>query len=298
MTNDGPQKDAAPHSTPGPAPPARKPDAAPAAWLPLTPRGVAAFASATFSRLFIIELIFALLAAGAVVWFIDTAWCPVVRQAIRRLPEQGVLRDGRLQLGVTPIVPAPEGRFLALTVDLDNRGEPSPFCDLHVKFRQENFLICGALGCLSVAYPKQGLMEFNRAALEPWWGAWEPVLLAGVAVATLVSLLLIWVLLATVYFIPARLAAIYTARKLTVAGSWRLAGAALMPGSLLLSAAIVLYGTTVLDGLGLAIMAVLHVLAGWIYLFLSPLFLPKKPYVPRRPYNPFHSSPPEPRGEE
>ena len=110
----------------------------------------------------------------------------------------------------------------------------------------------------------------------------------------MVSLLLIWWLLATVYFIPARLAAFYTERKISLAGSWRLAGAALMPGSLLVSAALVFYGAGVLDGLGLAILGVLHVLAGWSYLFLSLLFLPKRPYVPRRPHNPFHSPPPKP----
>jgi hypothetical protein len=266
----------------------------PVAWLPLTPRGVAAFATATFSRLFIVQLIVALLAAAAVVWFLDTAWCPVLREAIRQLPDQGIIRDGQLQMRVSRKVTVQEGRFLAVTIDLENQSEPNSFCDLQLKFREESFQICGALGCLPVAYPKTGTMEFNRTVLEPWWGAWQPVLLASVAVAAMLALVLIWALLATLCFIPARLAALYTERKITLAGSWRLAGAALMPGSLLLSAAIVLYGSGVLDGLGLAIMGVLHVLAGWIYLFLSPLFLPKSPYVPRRPYNPFRSPPPEP----
>ena len=294
MTNDGSQQDAAPHSTPRPAPPTGRPPAAPVAWLPLTPRGVAAFANSTFSRLFIVQLLVALLAAAAIARFMNDAWCPVLRDAIRQLPDQGVIRDGRLQMPAPPIVPAQPSRFLAVTVDLENRAEPNPFSDVRLNFRQENFQICGALGCLSLAYPKRWVMDFNRASLEPWWGAWEPVLLTGATVAAMLSLLLIWALLATVYAIPARLAALYTARTITLAGSWRLAGAALMPGSLLLSAAVLLYGAGVLDGLGLTILSVLHLLAGWIYLFLSPLFLPKSSYAPRRPRNPFRPPPSEP----
>src|ERR1051326_885881 len=215
MTNDGSQQDAAPHSTSRPA--------APVAWLPLTPRGVAAFAHATFSRLFIVQLIVALPAAAAVTRFLNTAWCPVLREAIRQLPEQGVLRDGQLQIQAPPIVPAQTSRFLTVTIDPENLSQPNLFADLRLIFRKENVQICGALGCLSGAYPKMWILDFNRAALEPWWGAWEPALLAGAGVAVMATLLLIWTLLATIYAIPARLAALYTTRHLTLAGSWRLA---------------------------------------------------------------------------
>jgi hypothetical protein len=53
-----------------------------------------------------------------------------------------------------------------------------------------------------------------------------------------------------------------------------MAGAALMPGALLFTAAIVSYGLGVIDLVGLLIMAAVHVFAGWIYVFVSPWFLP------------------------
>jgi hypothetical protein len=291
MTKDGSQKDTARSPTSGPAP-----SSLPVAWLPLTPRGVAAFAHTTFSRLFLVQCLVALLASAAVVWFTDRAWCPALEEAIRHLPDQGRLSQGQLELPPAPIVPSQEGRFLAVSVDPENRRESDLSCDLRVTFRKESCHICGPLGCWRVPYSKRWTIEFNRTALEPWWGAWKPAVLGGVAATVLVSLLLSWTVLATIYFIPARLAAFYTERNISLAASWRLAGAALMPGSLLLSAGCLFYGSNVLDAPGLGILWVLHVLAGWIYLCVSLLFLPKRPYVPRRPVNPFH--PPSSSGRE
>src|SRR5882672_7981748 len=66
------------------------------AWQPLTPRGVAAFARTTFGRLLLVEFVVALIVTGTVVWFVVVAWFPTVRAAIRRLPEQGAIRQGEL----------------------------------------------------------------------------------------------------------------------------------------------------------------------------------------------------------
>ena len=68
------------------------------AWLPLTPPGVAAFADAPLGRLLFVQLIFALLAASAVVWFLRTAWFPALDAAIHQLPVQGEIRDGRYSI--------------------------------------------------------------------------------------------------------------------------------------------------------------------------------------------------------
>ena len=69
----------------------------PTAWQPLTPRGVAAFARAPLMRLLLVQFIFALLAAIAVVWFLRTAWFPTVREAIENLPAQGEMKSGKLE---------------------------------------------------------------------------------------------------------------------------------------------------------------------------------------------------------
>jgi uncharacterized membrane protein YgdD (TMEM256/DUF423 family) len=55
--------------------------------------------------------------------------------------------------------------------------------------------------------------------------------------------------------------------------SWRLAGAALMPGALLLSASLVAYGLSLCDLVQLCFAFGMHFVIGWVYLFVSPLFL-------------------------
>ena len=48
------------------------------AWQPLTFGGVARFAAASLWRLLMVELVFALMVAATVVWFVQQAWVPVI----------------------------------------------------------------------------------------------------------------------------------------------------------------------------------------------------------------------------
>ena len=86
---------------------------------------------------------------------------------------------------------------------------------------------------------------------------------------------LVWAALATIYFLPVRLISFFANRDLNFRGSWKLAGAALMPGVLLMTAAIVLYDFAVLDLVQFCFIFAAHFALGWIYLFLSHLFLPR-----------------------
>jgi hypothetical protein len=239
-------------------------------------RGVAAFAGASFARLLLVQFIVALFAAGSVVWFLPQAWFPTIGDAIRQLPPQGELRSGRLDWhGPTPLRLA-EGRFLALVVDLDHSGEARSAAQVQVEFGRTDCKVFSLFGCMRCAYPPRWAAAFNRAELGPWWGAWAPAILAIVAVLVVGGLMLSWAILATVYFLPAWLAGFFANRDLSLPGSWRLAGAALMPGALLLSAVVVLYGWGALDLVLLAISAAVHLVMGWVYLCVSPLSLPRR----------------------
>ena len=59
-----------------------------AAWQPFTFSGVAAFAQASLSRLLLVWLIVAILAAITVVSCLSLAWAPVVEASLRRLQGQ------------------------------------------------------------------------------------------------------------------------------------------------------------------------------------------------------------------
>lgn len=259
---------------------------APVAWQPLTLRGMAAFACAPLRRLLLVQFIVALLAAASVVWFLHHAWFPTIGEAISQLPPQGELRSGRLDWqGSTPSRLA-EGQFLALIVDLDHAGEARSPAQVQVEFGRTDCKVFSLFGYVQDAYPRSWVVAFNQSELGPWWGAWAPPLLAIAAGLVVVSLMVTWACLATVYFLPAWLVGFFADRELSLCGSWRLAGAALMPGALFLCGAIFLYGWGALDIVRLAVAAAVHLVMGWIYLLVSLLCLPRQP-VATGEENPF-----------
>ncbi len=261
----------------------------PFAWEPVTPQGVAAFADCALRRLWLVQLLVAALAAAVVLWFVLTAWFPVIQKAIRQLPAEGWMRTGRLVWDEPDVVRLAENHFLALSVDLRHEGGARSPAHVQVEFGQQDFVVLSLFGALQVPYPRRYVIAFNRDELEPWWGAWKPPILVLTALTVVAGLMLAWGLLAFLYCPVSWLVAFFANRKLTLRGSYGLSGAALMPGALLLTAGIVLYGLGALDVLLLLIVAAAHLLLGWIYLCWATLFRPRisDPGISRK--NPFET---------
>ncbi len=252
-------------------------DKAPFAWQPLTFRGVAAFASATFGRVLLVQFIVALLAAGLVVWFVHKAWFPTVGEAIRNLPLEGTIDSGHLEWPGPSSECLAEGRFLALVVDLDHTDEAHSPAQVQVEFGRQDFMVFSLFGYFQSPYPRDRVVPFNRTELGPWWGAWAAPILAIVAGAVVAGLMVIWACLATLYWLPVWLIGFFADRDCSLGGSWRLAGAALLPGALLMCAAILTYGWGALDLVRLTAAGAVHLVMGWVYLVVSPLRLPRHP---------------------
>jgi hypothetical protein len=259
----------------------------PRAWQPLTPRGVAAFAYATWGRLLLVQFIFALLAAGTVVWVLRTAWFPTVRQAIKNLPDQGENISGKLNWHDNSPLLLAESHFLAFDVDTNHSGALRSPAQIQVEFGQDDIRFYSLAGYRDWSYPVELNFGFNRTAVAPWWGAWEPPILWLSLGGTLAWCFLSWILLATIYFIPAWLGGYFANRELNPWQCWKLAGAALMPGALLMIAAIFFYGFGVLDLVQLAAVAGVHVIVGWVYTFLSVRAVPKLSSQSATEKNPF-----------
>ena len=259
----------------------------PSAWQPLTPRGVAAFSRATFGRLFLVQLIVALLVAGSVIWFLATVWFPPTREAIRQLPDTGLIQNQQLSSPRSTTEPLVENRFLAFVVNVDGTGTPSLATDLRVEFHRQNFALCSLFGCLRLDYPRGSTIQFNRPELESWWAAWELTIYSATVIIVVGWLFATWWMLATLYCPVARMYAFFKDRQLTVLGSWRLASAALLPGALLTAAGIVLYGLGLIDLLQFLFLWALHLMVGWVYLFVSPLRLPRASDANSAPRDPF-----------
>jgi hypothetical protein len=271
------------------------PPASPTAWQPFTPRGVASFASAAFGRLLLIEFIIASLTAGAFVWFLAENWFPAVRHAIHQLPEQGTIRNQELQSPLTFAETLSENRpFLMVVLDLEKQRNASQTSDVLLEFHRNNFQVCSLFGCIPFRYPKKWVIEFNRPNLAPRWEAWESLLLSLTALFIIFALLLAWAFLATAYCGLVRLLGFFKDRDLNWARSWRLSSAALMPGALLLTAGIFFYGLGVVDLIRLLVLFILHLVLGWIYLAISPGFVPRLPAVRPPRVNPFVASSPAP----
>jgi hypothetical protein len=257
------------------------------AWQPLTLGGVASFAGASFGRLFLLQVIVALLVALSVVWAAQAGWFPVIEAALSELPERGEIRHGQLHwTGASPTRLA-ESTFLSILVDLHGAGRIGQSADVQLELGRTGVKIRSLLGYAALAYPKGWRIALNRAEALSWWGAWHPFLRIGVAVVVIAGLLAGWLVQAALYSIAIRLIAFYSDRAASGLGCLRMAGAALLPGALMMSGAIVLYSLHRLNLVGLFAAWLLHLLIGWVYAGLSPLRLPRLAGSPRRRGNPF-----------
>jgi hypothetical protein len=249
------------------------------AWEPFTPRGVAAFAHARLGRLLLVQIIVALIAAASVTWFLDDSVAPVIDTAIQNLPAKGEIRSGKLDWrGDSPKLLA-EGRFLSFDVDLDHGGKINSTADVQIEFGQEEIWSFALLGYTEFPYPSGQIISFNRTELEPLWGAWRSTILFVSMIATAIGLLASWWLLATLYFLPVGLLGYFVNRDLNFRRSWKFSGAALLPGALLMAAGILLYDFGLVDLVQFGFICGAHFVLGWIYLFVSLLFVPGIPAV-------------------
>lgn len=247
------------------------------AWEPVTPRGVAAFARASFGRLFFFQALVALLAAAAVFWFLEAGILPTLNAAIDALPDQGQIHHQQLEWhGESPLLLA-EGNLLAFTVDLNHGGEIRSPADFQFEFGTNSVRILSLFDPDELAYPPDyephTVIPFNRPDLRPLWDAWRPDLVGALLVATFLGLLLTWFVLATLYSIPAWIIGFFCHRRMNLLAAWRLSGAALLPGAILVSLGLVAYVLGICDVLQFLFLFGLHFVVGWVYLFVAPMFL-------------------------
>ncbi len=257
------------------------------AWLPVTPRGVAAFAHASLGRLWLVQTVCALLAAGVVTGFLAVDWFPVTAKAIERMPAEGQIYDGALRWAGEAPVRLAENRFLSISVDPNRAGQLRSTSHVQLDFSRSSVRVYSLFGFIEAAYPRGYVIAFNRHELKPWWGAWSPALLALAFLAVLAGLWVTWAALATVYSAPVWLLAFFTNQTPGWGGSWRLAGAALMPGALFMIGALVVYGLAGLEVLHLLLALVLHFLVGWLYVVICPFLLAPAPGTAAQARNPF-----------
>lgn len=257
------------------------------AWEPVTPRGVAAFAGAPTGRVLGVQFLFAALLAAVVLWFMHSVWYPTLWTAVRQLPAQGEVRNSQLAWPAESPELLAGDRFLALVVDVDHEADLGHDADLCVEFGRDGVRVFSLFGYRDFPYPPDEVVSTSRQEVESWWGAWAPVILWITALAVILTLELLWFVLATIYSVPVWIVAFFANRELGFRQAWRLAAAALMPGALVLALTIFLYGLDWLNFMRLGLGVALHVVVGWVYIFVSPAFLPRSAAVRSSKQNPF-----------
>jgi hypothetical protein len=259
-------------------------------WQPFTPGGIAALANSRDSRLFRVQCIGATFIVGSFLWFLSSAWYPVIENAASQLPAQASIRAGRLEwTGPTPIRLA-GNEFLSITVDPDRSASPRSTTDIEIELGSRELRIRSLFGYVACLYPAGYRVDLGRTEFQAWWGAWRLPLLGLVGAAAILIVLFSWALLALLHAPVVRFIGFYADRAASFLVSWRLAMAALLPGSLVLAGVIVLYGLQQIDLIGLLFGVSLHLVIGWLYLLISPLALPYHPNrTKRRKGNPFRS---------
>lgn len=249
----------------------------PFAWQPFTFGGVAAFGSASWGRLLIVQLLIAAMVGASIVWFVNRNFTPVIWETIRKLPEGVSIRDGQM-MGIPSMLLA-ERKFLSIAVDLDKTNEVGQSADLQIEFHKTDLSICTMLrsvtGVAEVNYPEEMTLYLGRASAEPWWGAWYPIIYTALFFSVILMLLLIWAVLASIYTVPVRLLAYYSDRNITWKGSWILSSAALLPGAVVMMVGIILYGLESLDMIGLLVFGVGHMFVAWFYVLFAPFHVSK-----------------------
>lgn len=277
---------AAPFSPePAPAPAVDPPR--PRAWQPFTPKGIAAFATASFGRLFAFQVLVALLSGSAVVWLLWTVWFPIARESIQNLAGDGAIRAGTLELPGFGLQRLATNRFLTLAIDVDSDRRHDYSADVFMVFRRSHVDVCSLFGCAARPYPVRDA-AFTRLELEAQWGAWQPFLLGIAGIMVAFAVLFSWWILATLYFLFARLLAFFQDRALTLGGSWRLCSAALLAGTAFLVLGVVGYGLSVVNLIPLLLLAALHLVIPWALIVFAVLALPRA--LPK-PANPFVGGP-------
>lgn len=257
------------------------------AWQPITPAGVAAFAYAPLRRLLLVQFVVALLVGLAAAWFAYDAYVPVIDEVILRLPASGEMKAQELRWGGESPTMLGENRFLALSVDLQGSAKLRSTAHFQIEFSRRDVAIHSLFGYLGLPYPTGWQMAANREVLEPAWGAWRPMVLVLILLGVAASLMAIWFLLATLWALPIWIYAQWLGRQLSLRGSWRLSGAALMPGALLMVAALSCYDLGVIDLAPMVVVFLAHLILGWIYLGWSPRCLRRKEPAGHVSQNPF-----------
>lgn len=244
------------------------------AWQPFTGGGVAEFARTSLGRLVLVQVIFALGVAAAVLLSLQLAWVPAIKDALANLPSEGAeIRAGHLVWPEGKARLLSERRQLSIGIDPGETATLGQNSDVQIELRSTDWRFRGLMGYVAISYPAEGTLLLTKTGATAAWDAWRMPLAAGIAFAVVAIQLLLGWTLATIYFLPVWAFAAICGRSPGAGGAWKLAAAGLLLASLLPAAGLLLYATSALNLPLLGGVAAGSIVAGWVWILWGILEL-------------------------
>lgn len=237
------------------------------AWQPFTGAGIARFADTTAWRTFTFLAVFAVATAALGGWALRITWWPVIERAAEAFPETGAALTNR-----TFVWPEAQPRILADAPHLgiaarpDSAEPPGRIADLQLELTPPMLRVAGVAGFVEIPWPPDVSIPLGRHEAVAAWGAWRRPLLATLVVAGTAALFVQWMILATLYSVPTRIAAWILRRNATLGGCWRMSAAALLAGCTLMGFGIFGYAVRLITWPVLAGVFAGNLLVGWAWL--------------------------------
>jgi len=247
------------------------------AFFPFTFGGVARFGKTNRSFLFSVQVLVAVATMFCVLTFFCSCYFPVINGSIQKLPQDSVgIQNGELHWNIKGKL-LDQNKFLAITVDESGQAVGAE-SDCLISITKDRLRIANNCGYHSlIPYPRDFSFSLNKNDIYPWWLAWRIPMLFLIAIASILSLFIVWQVLSAIYSPLIKGIAWVYRKKITWSGAYALAGAALMPGAVIMCLSIVGYTGRLYSLEGLVIAMPLHLIVGWVFLLISPFFLEKAP---------------------
>lgn len=242
---------------------------------PLTLGGVARFAGAPWTRLWLAQAGVGVLCAVLTAWFFHARIFPVIRQAISEIPSHAALVSGQLDWPGAQARILGENPWFAVIADLDFSGGVGQAADFQWEIGRHSDRLRSLLGYLDL--PSRNRVDLKLDAVETlaWWNSLQPVALLTVSAGVLIFLGISWTGLALITAPVVRFLAFFLDRECSGSGAVKLAGAALLPGAIFLTGALFLYSLRWIPLIGLLAAFAGHMVIGWIYMAGAPFHLPR-----------------------
>jgi hypothetical protein len=263
------------------------------AWQPFTGAGLGAFARTNGTRLLLFHLASSILTAAALMWSLQLAWVPVIREAIERLPNSGSeIRQGRLIWPGDPESLLAERPELALAIDAGEGPGLGQSADLQIELHPDSAHLRGILGHLKVPYPTGLELPLDRTRALAAWGAWRPPFLALAGGATLLATLLGGWTLAALHAPVLAFMGWISRRDLSLVSAWKLGLASLFTAGLVFDVSLLLYASHWIRLPALAGFLPICLLTAWIAMLRGVACLPAPAKEPQSGApNPFGGEP-------